>query len=103
MAVEATTTMETDADDKPPPLPQISLRGLLLINTVIGLFISFLTTLGMGDVTLGLMVIWSVLGVLFLVQWGTLWFVMQFFKESEDERSAWRDPRNAFPKLPRDH
>lgn len=94
--------MEAEPDDKPPPLPQISLRGLLLCNTVIGLFVSFLTTLGMEDVTLGLLVTWSLLGVLFLVQWGTLWLVMQFFKKPEDERSAWHDPRNAFPKLPRD-
>ena len=94
--------MESEPDDKPPPLPQITLRGLLLFNTVIGLFVSFLTTLGMGDITLGLMLTWGVLGVLFLVQWGTLWFVMQFFGESVDERCTWRDPRNSFPKLPRD-
>ena len=99
-AAEAITNM--DSDDKPPPLPQITLRGLLLVNTVIVLFVSFLTTLGMDDVTLGLLVIWSVLGVLFLIQWGTLWLVMQFFQEPENERNAWRDPRNAFPKLPRD-
>ncbi len=94
--------MDSEPDDQPPPLPQISLRGLLLFNTVIGLFVSFLTTMGMGDVTLGLMVTGSVLGVLFLVQLGTLWLVMKFFHEPEEERSIWRDPRNSFPKLPRD-
>jgi polyferredoxin len=94
--------MNPEPDDQPPPLPQFTLRGLLLFNTVIGLFASFLTTLGMGDIWLGLMVTWSVLGVLFLIQWGTLWLVMQFFKQPDDERHAWRDPRNAFPKLPRD-
>jgi polyferredoxin len=94
--------MTPELDDQPPPLPQISLRGLLLFNTVIGLFASFLTTLGLGDVTLGLLVTWSVLGILFLVQLGTFWLVMLFLNKPEDERRAWRDPRNAFPKLPRD-
>lgn len=94
--------MQDTSEDKPPPLPQISLRGLLLANTVIGMFVSFLTTLGMGEVSVGLLVIWGVLGVLFLIQWGVLWLVMQFYQAPQEENHAWRDPRNTFPKLPRD-
>lgn len=94
--------MQDPPDDKPPPLPQITLRGLLLANSLIGIFVSFLTTLGAGEVPLGLLVIWSVLGIMFLVQWAILWLVLQFFQEPVDERREWDDPRNTFPKLPRD-
>lgn len=94
--------MQENSEDEPPPLPQISLRGLLLANTVIGMFVSFLTTLGMGEVTLGLLVVWGVMAVLFFVQWGVLWLVMQFAQQPEDVRREWRDPRNAFPPLPRE-
>ena len=91
--------MTTDPDDQPPLLPQITLRGLLLANTVIGIFVSFL---GLGEVSLGLLVIWGAIGVLFLVQWGLLWLVMQFFQKPQDDRRSEHDLRNAFPKLPRD-
>ena len=94
--------MSTDLDDQSPPLPQITLRGLLLANTVIGIFVSFLTTIGLGEVSLGLLVIWGAIGVLFLVQWGLLWLVMQFFQKPQDDRRSEHDLRNAFPKLPRD-
>jgi len=94
--------MQNTSDDEPPPLPQISLRGLLLANTVIAMFVSFLTTLGMDEVSLGLLVIWGVLGIMFFVQSATLWLVMQFFQESVDRRRDWDDQRNAFPKLPRE-
>jgi hypothetical protein len=94
--------MQDPPDDNPPPLPQITLRGLFLANSLIGIFVSFLTTLGAGEVSLGLLLIWSVLGIMFLVQWAILWLVLQFFQEPVDERREWDDPRNAFPKLPRD-
>ncbi len=94
--------MQETPNDEPPPLPQISLRGLLMANTLIGIFVSFLTTLGMGDVSLGLLVIWGVMAILFFVQWVTLWLVMQFAQQPEDARREWNDPRNAFPPLPRE-
>jgi hypothetical protein len=94
--------MQDSPEDKPPPLPQISLRGLLLANSLIGIFVSFLTTLGIGEVSLGLLVIWGVLGIMFLVQWAILWLVVQFFHEPTDPQPEWNDPRNAFPPLPRE-
>ncbi len=94
--------MTTAPDEQPPPLPQITLRGLFLANTVIGVFVSFLTTLGLGEVSLGLLVIWGAIGVLFLFQWGLLWLVMRFFQKPAAARRAELDPRNMFPKLPRE-
>lgn len=94
--------MPGQADDEPPPLPQISLRGLLLANTLIGLLVSFLTTLGMGDVSLGLLVIWGVLAALFLVQWGIFWLLMPLIRSTPEASQRASDPRNAFPPLPRE-
>lgn len=94
--------MTAEPEDQPPPLPQITLRGLFLANTVIGIFVSFLTTLGLGEVSLGLLVIWGAIGVLFLVQWGLLWLVMRFFQQPPDDRRMEHDPRNMFPSMPRD-
>lgn len=102
MTAEVTIPMDSESDDQPPPLPQITLRGLLLFNTVIGLFLSFLSALGFGDVRVGVIVTLCVLGVLFLLQLGTFWLVMRLSRGTEDELGEWRDPRNSFPQLPRD-
>jgi hypothetical protein len=94
--------MQQSTEDNPPPLPQISLRGLLLVNTVIGVFVSFLTTLGMGEVSLSLLLIWGVLAVLFLIQWGILRLAMQFSRSPKESSGEQYDPRNTFPPLPRE-
>jgi hypothetical protein len=94
--------MQDLADDELPPLPPITLRGLLLANTVLGLVVSFLTTLGLGEVSLWLPVVWGAIGILFVIQWATLWLVMQFAQQPEEMHREWNDPRNSFPKLPRD-
>ena len=95
------TRLQESTEDDPSPLPQISLRGLLLANTVIGVFVSFLTTLGMGEVSVSLLLVWGVLAVLFLVQWGVLRLVMHFIASPMEPGLEQQDPRNTFPPLPR--
>ncbi len=94
--------MSNHAEDECPSWPQISLRGLFVANTLIGIFVSILTVLGMGEVSVGLLIMWGVLAIMFIAQVAILKIMMLCWPCPRELNNSVSDPRNKFPPLPRE-